>query len=333
MVNFINLIRSARQYASESSIGSQGDVVDKARSAVRKALVANSTTSSHSHTDPSSGPLTSDECTELEQLRKENALLRMKVLELEHRLEQQEKDYEAQKDLQTFGGLSRLRASNVSVGKKLGQGSFGAVYRGTWRGVKCAIKFINQSVVDELYKESSIMDKIDHPNIVRLYGVVVEGDAGVPNSWPDGLKPPCMLLEYMGYEVGNDVCNTLIEYLELTKSQRKQTEFWVNICGMLGGAARGMAYLHSHGVIHRDIKGVNMLIDARGNLKIADFGLAKSKSKDVMKKVRSSFVEGEGEPPSMAIDLLQDGLTTGVGSKSLHDELCFQFPRSFSDSS
>ena len=38
------------------------------------------------------------------------------------------------------------------------------------------------------------------------------------------------------------------------------------------GVAKGLAYLHSHGIVHRDIKGINLLLDSRGNLKIADFG-------------------------------------------------------------
>ena len=101
----------------------------------------------------------------VEELITENEILRKRVAELEARLEQQKQDFEAQQDLRSFGGLSMLRASNVTIGKQLGQGAFGAVYRGKWRGVKCALKFIKQSVADELRNECSIMDNIDHPNM------------------------------------------------------------------------------------------------------------------------------------------------------------------------
>ena len=361
MVNFIDLINKAklqqRNRSSSSRAGLELDTVTSSVGIETSNVTNDSISSTHDESTNNelslppapvsiSSPLSSDERNELLRLRKENEMLRMKLLEMEHQLQIQQKDYESQKDLQKFGGLStRLQASNVHVGKKLGEGSFGAVYLGTWRGVKCAIKFINQSIIKELYNESKIMEKIDHPNIVRLYGVVVQTDenddereqARPSPSWPNGLQPPCMLLEYMGYEVVNDennqtvVCNTLIEYLKLTKSQRKQQSYWVTVCGMLNGAARGMAHLHSHGVIHRDIKGVNLLLDGKGNLKIADFGLAKSRTKDIMKRVstaigRSSSTgstnadggDNDGPPPRKTAEMMTlDGLTTGVGSKCM----------------
>ena len=101
----------------------------------------------------------------IEDLILENEVLRKRIGELEARLEQQRQDFEAQQDLRSFGGLSMLRATNVTIGKQLGQGAFGAVFRGKWRGVTCALKFIKQSVADELRNECSIMDKIDHPNM------------------------------------------------------------------------------------------------------------------------------------------------------------------------
>lgn len=246
----------------------------------------------------------------IEELRVENERLRQRVRQLEAELEQNKLDFEAQQDLRSFGGLSMLRATNVSIGKQLGQGAFGAVYRGQWRGVKCALKFIKQSVADELRNECSIMDNIDHPNIVRLYGVVVnDGDA--LDSWPVGLRPPCLVMEYMGYAYNNTICSTLLEFLQAAKSDRNSENHWIQVCGMLQGAARGLAYLHSHGVIHRDMKGANLLIDARGNLKIADFGLAKLHINGFMERmaITGSFIQGPLNAPKA-----QMGLTIAAGT-------------------
>jgi serine/threonine protein kinase len=246
----------------------------------------------------------------IEDLMSENERLRQRVRDLEAELEQNRLDFEAQQDLRSFGGLSMLRSTNVTIGKQLGQGAFGAVYRGQWRGVKCALKFIKQSVADDLRNECSIMDKIDHPNIVRLYGVVVE-DGDKLESWPAGLRPPCLVMEYMGYEYHKKTCSTFLQFLAAGKSDRDKETHWIQVCGMLQGAARGLAYLHSHGVIHRDMKGDNLLMDSRGNLKIADFGLAKLYINGIMQSmaITGSFIQGPLNVPKAQL-----GLTTAQGT-------------------
>lgn len=204
----------------------------------------------HSSNHESASPLTSLERRELRLLRAENAQLRSRIQQLEVELAHQQKDFEAQRDLNPFGGLSQLRASRVTIGKLIGKGSFGVVYTGQWRGVKCAVKFINDQMIEELRQESSIMDSIDHPNIVRLYGVAVKDDEFVPEeSWPKGCKPPCLIMEYMVYQDHNGKSVDFIEYLENSKKDRHNPEHWIQLCAMLQGVARGLSYLHAHNVM------------------------------------------------------------------------------------
>jgi serine/threonine protein kinase len=153
----------------------------------------------------------------------------------------------------------------------------------------------------ELLNEVRIMDQIDHPNIVRLYGVIVDPTQPVPDSWPANLRPPCVLLEYMGYSYDKQrhVVSTLIDFLAKTVALREQQQHWIQICGMLQGAARGMAYLHAHGVIHRDIKGRNLLLDSRGNLKIADLGLATLRTKQQQQQ-QVRLVAATSSPPPVS---------------------------------
>jgi serine/threonine protein kinase len=262
---------------------------------------------------------------EVRLLRQENAQLRKRIQQLEAELVHQHKDFEAQRDLNPFGGLSQLRANGVTIAgqKQLGKGSFGVVYQGTWRGVKCAIKFINDQVIEELKQESSIMDRIDHPNIVRLYGVAVqEDDEFVPEeSWPNGLKPPCLIMEYMGYQDprNGNKCTDFIEYLEASRGDRQNAEHWIKLCAMLQGVARGLAYLHSQGVMHRDLKGVNLLLSEKGILKISDFGLAKLYNDRRLEKIVNGFTttqSGQRRLPSTHLlpRALDVGHTSGKGT-------------------
>jgi serine/threonine protein kinase len=211
---------------------------------------------------------------DLERIKAENTWLRQQVEDLEAELKKL-KTASLPVDLFSLSQYSVIRASNITIGKKLGEGAFGAVYKGQWRGITCALKFMPQQVATQIKNEVSIMDLIDHPNIVRLYGVLVDDGLPVPSSWPPGIRPPCVLMEYMGFSYDKKhTTSTFIDFLEKTSQLRGQQEHWIQICGMLQGAARGMAYLHAHGVLHRDVKGRNLLLDSRGNLKIADLGLA-----------------------------------------------------------
>jgi serine/threonine protein kinase len=264
---------------------------------------------------------------EIVRLKAENEWLRTRVkdLEAQFHLKQQVKTSlslpldrkRPHLSIDTDMSLTKfafLRASNISIGKKLGFGAFGAVYKGQWRGITCALKFMSQSVAAELKNEVSIMDQIDHPNIVSLYGVVLDDGQPVPEQWPKGLRPPCLVMEYMGYSYDKTrTTSTFIDYLQATKELRDQQEHWIQICGMLQGASRGMAYLHSHGVMHRDLKGVNLLLDSRGNLKIADLGLATLYANKKLETIAltGSWLDGPLKPP---IDSTGMGLTTGAGT-------------------
>ncbi|XP_059649732.1 cell division control protein 2 homolog [Cornus florida] len=145
--------------------------------------------------------------------------------------------------------------------EKIGQGSFGVVYkcRDFMTNATVALKRIffrdeDEGVPSSVIREISLLKELDHGNIIRLLDVIKNG-AGV------GLIFECMDL---------DLSKFIASYPEVAKDQQIIKLFLYQIlCGV--------AYCHSHKILHRDLKPKNLLIDIDNKvLKIADFGLARA---------------------------------------------------------
>ncbi len=165
----------------------------------------------------------------------------------------------------------QISHDSIQVHQKLGEGAFGEVMSATvklldpkkkvWRtlpaAVKVATEAISQDTVDDIVREAKVMQKLRHDCIVQFYGVAAE-------------RHPMMLV--MEKVDGGSLSNYL-------KSGRRLDAF--GKVGVLSSAARGLAYLHEQGCVHRDIAARNCLINASTRLvKIADFGLSRKKSDD-----------------------------------------------------
>ena len=155
------------------------------------------------------------------------------------------------------GQLIKWRAGQV-----LGQGSEGMVLKAydTDTGATFAVKqlfcckpqlSIQDPVVDKLQQEVRILKDLSHPNIVQYLGSEI-----VDNIY-------CIYLEFLPGGTIHNLVNTLGPLPESrVKMYTKQL-------------LAGLVYLHQHRVIHRDIKGANLLLDNKGKLKLTDFGSAK----------------------------------------------------------
>ncbi|KAI3689477.1 hypothetical protein L2E82_47435 [Cichorium intybus] len=168
-------------------------------------------------------------------------------------------------DLKT--GVFTYRQINAATDKfadsnKLGEGGFGAVYKGTLLdGTPIAVKKLSSKSRQgnrEFVNEIGMIAGIQHPNVVRLHGCCVERNH--------------LLLVYE-YMENNSLARALFEHdkskLEIDWPRRQR------ICV---GVAKGLAFLHEESVlkmVHRDIKATNILLDADLTPKISDFGLAK----------------------------------------------------------
>ncbi|KAF8409259.1 hypothetical protein HHK36_005333 [Tetracentron sinense] len=151
------------------------------------------------------------------------------------------------------------RADSFEKLDKIGQGTYSNVYRARDldHGKIVALKKVRFDNLEPesvrfMAREIHILRRLDHPNIIKLEGLVTS-------------RMSCSLylvFEYMEHDLAG-----LASFpgLKFTEPQVK--------CYMQQ-LLRGLDHCHSRGVLHRDIKGSNLLIDNSGILKIADFGLA-----------------------------------------------------------
>ncbi|KIX08171.1 uncharacterized protein Z518_02827 [Rhinocladiella mackenziei CBS 650.93] len=146
---------------------------------------------------------------------------------------------------------------DYQLGDCLGKGAFGSVYRAlNWgTGETVAVKQIKladlpKSELRVIMLEIDLLKNLDHPNIVKYNGSV---------------KTP-------------ETLNIILEYCEngsLHSISKNFGRFPENLVALyMSQVLQGLVYLHEQGVIHRDIKGANILTTKQGLVKLADFGVA-----------------------------------------------------------
>lgn len=168
-------------------------------------------------------------------------------------------EYEVKPTIYTYSEV-RTITNDFHPDVKLGQGHYGAVYKGTFpNGTQVAVKQLftkSQQSLDVFLNEIVLVAAVKHRNLVKLKGCCIRKDQ--------------RLLVHDYVELG-DLEQVLFEHkrnINLSWPIRR------NICL---GVAHGIHYLHSLAqprIIHRDIKASNILLDKNLEPKIADFGLA-----------------------------------------------------------
>lgn len=178
--------------------------------------------------------------------------------------------YEDDDFLAAYDGVS-MESSDFSVGRnwlqgaRIGAGSFGVVYLGMdpVTGELMAVKQVQllsgdlgqkdlrKTMVDALHREMSLLKELNHENIVRYLGLSLQGD---------------LLNIFLEYVPGGSVHLMLQLYGPFEEPL---------IRNFIRQVLVGLSYLHSMDIVHRDIKGANILIDIKGTVKISDFGISK----------------------------------------------------------
>jgi serine/threonine protein kinase len=146
--------------------------------------------------------------------------------------------------------------SDLKLAEQISMGGFSVIHKGQYKGLEVAVKKVfNPNITEELLAEMgnevNMLAKFRHPNIVLMIGIC---------SLPPNL---CIAMEY--------IPGSLHDLLYKQKVELKDTDR----AYLVRQIVSTIYYLHSHSIVHRDIKSHNFLVGDKFLLKLCDFGLAK----------------------------------------------------------
>ena len=184
--------------------------------------------------------------------------------------------------------------SDLRLLDPLGAGSFGEVRVAVYNSTRCAIKSLRAATapgaLEELLQEFELTIRLHHPNVLLTMGIAHNSNDGKTGILMELM--PASLLDLLHHH-----------------RQREQLATWEASLVLIAlDVAKGMAYLHAKGVVHRDLKPGNVLLTEHWVAKVADFGTALSKYH------YAGEAEGPvGTPPYMAPEAI--ALTSGAKEK------------------
>ncbi|ELP93256.1 protein serine/threonine kinase, putative [Entamoeba invadens IP1] len=182
---------------------------------------------------------------------------------------------------------SYLDQTEIVIKRMIGEGSFGKVYLGLFRGTQVALKILkqinlDQETLNEFKKEVEMLNKFRCDQIIHFFGSV---------RMP---KIIGMVIEYAPYGSLRNNFNT----------KKEQVDEKIRIKILLD-TSTALSYLHSNGVLHRDIKPDNVLLFDKTNIvstnaKLSDFGSSRNINLFIS---NMSFTKGVGTPVYMAPEI------------------------------
>ncbi|ORY30591.1 hypothetical protein BCR39DRAFT_558583 [Naematelia encephala] len=155
-------------------------------------------------------------------------------------------------------GSEKLKiVSGYTLGRIIGEGTYGSVHLATHRlfGTRCAIKKIPKSVTPHLTREIHHHRRLHHPHIVQLHEIV----ATETHVW--------LVSELCS---GGELFDYLVERGRLLEGEARR---------LFGELTVAVGWMHRQGVVHRDLKLENVLLDGELHVKLADLGFARENQK------------------------------------------------------
>lgn len=180
-------------------------------------------------------------------------------------------------------GVLEIEYSELEIGAQIGQGGFSIIKTGSWRGTSVAIKIIfdpmmTDELIDEITNEIRMVSLLRHPNIVTLMGV--------------STIPPNIAIAFENLEAGS-----LYDYLHTPPYKEISMNDRLKIARQVACA---FEFMHTSGIVHRDLKSHNVLLTPSLDVKICDFGLAR-----FMADLNRGAMQFSGTPAYMAAELYE----------------------------
>ncbi|KAG9241856.1 kinase-like domain-containing protein [Calycina marina] len=182
--------------------------------------------------------------------------------------------------------MNEAEKNKYTKGRKLGEGTYANVYLGTLKSDPTKLVAIKKIKIQTDYKEGMAPDAIrelkhlqelSHPNIISLLSVFSSKDQNLN-----------LVLEFL--PLGD---------LEMLIKDTKNIRYGAgDIKAWMGMLSRGIYFCHANFVLHRDIKPNNLLIADDGEVKLADFGLARSFA-DPYRPMTSNVITRWYRPPEL----------------------------------
>ena len=181
----------------------------------------------------------------------------------------------------------------LQVEKEIGHGGFGVVYACLWHGKPVAFKKLlyqrmTKKRQEGFEKEVKILAALDHPNVVKMFGAIIEKDRiGI-------------LMEFMERSLFQAI---FIDNEEFPDAKKRQ---------MVSQLATALCYLHKHEPIiaHCDIKSGNVLLDREKSVKLCDFGLSSIKYATEASRSSAAAPPAQGTPRYSAPEVLRGEILT-----------------------
>lgn len=222
-------------------------------------------------------------------------------------------------DAPTVQEMARL-FPHYEILELIGRGGMGAVYKARQKALDrfVAVKIlplevsVDRDFAERFVREAKTMARLNHPNIVSVYdfGTTIEGHLFFVMEFVEGTT-----LHQMIKTVGLNPAQSL--------------EIIVAVC-------EALQFAHEEGVVHRDVKPANVLVDTKGRVKVMDFGLARIDQPDAQEWGHTITGAVLGTPDYMApeqksglrVDHRADIYSLGV---MLYEMLCGQVPQGVFD--